>query len=117
MIRPYGSWFRPSGEIAWTPPVDLYRARKGWLIKMDLAGVRDHEIEVRVQGARLIVSGSRRDQTAREGWQLYQMEISYNRFERVLEFPERLEGMTMRSTHREGMLLIEIFREDGREKA
>lgn len=97
--------------------MDLYRTRHGWLIKMDLAGVRDHEIEVRVQGARLIVSGSRRDQTAREGLQIYRMEISYNRFERILEFPERLDGMAMRTAYREGMLLIEILREDDREES
>jgi HSP20 family protein len=103
--------------LPWAPPADVYRTRTGWLIKMDLAGVPATNIELGVRGSRLIVSGSRRDESIREGWTLHQLEISYSRFERVIELPEPLEGTTCRTQYREGMLLIEIGKEDGDEEA
>ena len=117
MMNPLRRWLHLSEEVPWAPRADLYRTRKGWLIKMDLAGVQAQEIGLRVEGSRLIVSGSRRDEVVREGWQLYQMEISYSRFERLIDLPEPLEGCTLRTQYREGMLLIEILREAGREEA
>jgi HSP20 family protein len=99
------------------PPADVYRTPAGWLVKIDLAGVQTPEIALEVQGARLTISGSRRDKVIREGWKLYQLEISYSRFERVIELPEPLEGCYCRTDYREGMLLIEISKEGDREEA
>lgn len=117
MINPLRRWLPFGEEAPWAPRADLYRTRTGWLIKLDLAGVQAQEIELTVDGSRLIVSGSRRDEVVREGWQLYRMEISYSRFERVIEFPEPLVDFTCRTRYHEGMLLVEILREAGREEA
>jgi HSP20 family protein len=108
---------RPDEAIPWVPRANIYRTGRGWLIKMDLAGVQPSEVIIRPQGTQLIVSGSRRDQIIREGWQLYEMEIFYSGFERVIQLPQSLEGTTLRSDYREGMLLIEVIREGADEEA
>jgi len=108
---------RPEEGVPWVPRVNVYRTHRGWLIKMDLAGVQPSEVVIRPRGTHLLVSGSRRDQVIREGWQLYEMEISYSGFERIIQLPQSLEGTTLRSDYREGMLLIEVIREGDDEEA
>ncbi len=95
-------------ESAWQPSVDIYRARNGWLLKFDLAGVLPEEVQLKVEGHRLILHGIRRDWVAEEGYSYYRMEISYNHFERCLELPCELETAEIATEYRHGMLLVHI---------
>ena len=95
----------------WRPAVDVYRTREGWLLKVDLAGVRPDEIELRAHGRRLTLSGVRRDSCLEEGRRFYSLEINYNRFERSIELPCDVERARMATEYREGMLLVQLFTE------
>jgi HSP20 family protein len=111
-IRQTFSLFFPAAEAAhdtaWHPPADVYRTRTGWLVKLDLAGVRPEDVEVHVSGDRLTVRGTRRDWCLQEGYCHYQMEISYSQFERSLTLPCDLEHARVSAEHRLGMLLIDV---------
>src|SRR5205823_4518883 len=90
VIRLMQALFLPGhgcGETAWCPAADLYRTPSGWLVKLDLAGVRPEDVRVQAQGRRLTVSGCRRDCTLTEGTSHYHMEISYSRFQRSFDLP------------------------------
>jgi HSP20 family protein len=93
------------------PAADVYRTRQGWLIKLELAGVRRDDIEITRQGSRLIVRGCRRDALLTEGSEYVSLEISYSKFERTLELPCDLEHCRVAADTREGMLLIEVLPE------
>jgi len=93
--------------------VDIYRAREGWVVKMDLAGVRPQDVSITVRGSQLRVSGVRHDRIVEEGWSHYAMEIAYNHFERTIELPCDLERAMITVEDREGMLLLRVTaRED-----
>ena len=98
-------------EHAWQPGVDIYRMPDGWLVKLELAGVRPEDVRVSVANGALIVQGARRDEFLQEGLQCYRMEISYSQFERVLELPGILEAAEVVASHRHGMLLVRILSE------
>jgi HSP20 family protein len=115
LIRLTHSLFLPAAqaarEAAWQPSADVYRTRDGWLVKLDLAGVRPGDVEVSAGGGRLTVRGVRHDCCVHEGCCHYQMEISYSRFERSLTLPADLERAQIDAEHRDGMLLIHIHQE------
>ena len=96
------------GDAAWCPAADLYRTASGWLVKLDLAGVRPEDVRVRAEGRRLTVSGSRRDCTLSEGCSHYRMEISYSHFQRSFELPCDLDCCGISADSRDGMLHIHI---------
>ena len=96
------------GEAAWRPPVDVYRSRGGWLVKLELAGVQPRDVEVQVDPPWLIVRGVRRDSTPSRTQKVYSMEIAYNRFERRLELPGDLAGTRITTEYRDGMMLIRL---------
>lgn len=93
-------------ESLWQPPADIYRIARGWLVKLDLAGVRSEDIRLSVKGRRLTVQGLRRDWVIEAGQQYYSMEIAYNRFKRVIEFSTDLSRARIATEYRDGMLLI-----------
>lgn len=96
----------------WRPAADIYRSRTGWLIKLDVAGVRREDIEVTAQGQSVTIRGRRRDWCRDEGCSCYQMEITYSEFERTFTLPCKLDGAQISAEHRDGMLLIRILTEE-----
>lgn len=92
----------------WQPLADVYRGSNEWLIKFDLAGVRIEDVELRVNGRRLIIQGLRRDRSILEGHQAYSMEIAYNRFQRVVELPCDIEQADIVTEYDNGMLLVRL---------
>lgn len=97
-----------SAITAWQPLADVYHAREGWVIKMDLAGVRPQDIALTVRGSQLRIRGVRRDRIVEAGWSHYAMEITYDRFERTSELPCALEQAEITVECREGMLLLRV---------
>ena len=95
-------------QAAWCPAADVYRCEHGWLVKFDLAGVRKEEVTVRVSGARIIVSGTRRDSRIFQHQQAHSLEIAYSHFERSVELPEEIVQAEVHTDYRDGMLLVHV---------
>jgi len=96
-------------ERVWYPPADVYRTRDGgWVVKVELAGVRPDEIEIAAEGDVLRVAGSRRDSTCTESVLCHQLEIVYSRFEKSIRFPCSVEGAEVETLYEDGLLIIRL---------
>ena len=104
----FGGIGEPIQNTIWHPHADIYRNTQGWLIKLELAGVGLEAIQVNFSGANLKIEGMRRDFIANEVKQAYKMEISYNRFERVIELPEKFRDAQVSVDFSQGMLMIYV---------
>jgi HSP20 family protein len=96
-------------QAAWQPAADVSRCEHGWLLKFDLAGIRQEDLEIHVHGATVRVSGTRRDWRVYERQQAHSMEIAYSHFERCIELPEAIGKAEVRSEYRDGMLLVHVL--------
>ncbi len=101
---------RPSGRL-WCPAADVYRTEDGWIVKVDLAGIRPADIEVTIDGPMLRISGLRRDATCGEGVSHYQLEITYSRFEKMIQFPRSIEHASIDRDYRDGLLILRLQEE------
>ena len=102
---------RPSGRL-WCPAADVYRTRDGWIVKVDLAGIRPADIDISLDDRVLRISGSRRDGICGEGISHYQLEITYSRFEKMIEFPRSIGHATVERDYRDGLLILRLHEED-----
>lgn len=102
--------------MAWRPSADIYRSRQGWVVKMELAGVRPDDVNIIASGSQLFVSGVRRDNFVGEGWSHYSMEITYSRFERTIELPCDLERAGVSVEWHNGLLLVRVINNQEEEK-
>ena len=100
------------GESVLRPPTDLYSTRNGWLVKMELAGVKLDDVSIDVRGNVLEIHGARRDYTCDEITGHHNMEIAYQRFSRTVELPERVESARISIDFRDGMLLLRVQRNE-----
>jgi HSP20 family protein len=98
---------RPSGRL-WCPAADVYSSQDGWIVKVDLAGVKPADVEVIIDGDLLRISGSRRDGTCGEGISHYQLEITYSRFEKMIRFPRSIEHASIDRDYHDGLLILQL---------
>lgn len=107
-----GSTSRPSAvkkaETVWTPNTDVYVHPSGAVIKVELAGIRKEDLEISVDGARLTITGMRRDE-CRNGQSTFQvMEIHYGEFESVVELPGGFDLGQARASYQNGFLRVDV---------
>ncbi len=98
---------RPSGRL-WNPAADVYRSDEGWLVKVDLAGMCADDLELALDDSLLRISGCRRDTFYREGMSYQQMEITYSKFEKTIQFPCPIEEGSVAHSFQDGFLIIEL---------
>jgi HSP20 family protein len=99
-----------SGRL-WNPAADVYRVNDGWIVKVDLAGICSDELEIEIRKKLLTIRGCRRDTHYREGFVFHQMEITYSRFEKTIEFPDAIEGASISRDYADGFLIINVLSE------
>ena len=107
---------RPSGRL-WCPAADVYRTSEGWIVKVDLAGVKPTDVDIIIDGDLLRISGSRRDGTCGEGVSHYQLEITYSRFEKMIRFPRSIEHASIERDYRDGLLILRLREEQEQVRA
>jgi HSP20 family molecular chaperone IbpA len=59
----------------------------------------------------LTIVGARKDRSCAVGFS-YQMEITYSRFEKTLQFPAAIEGARIEHNFDNGLLLIRLWKSD-----
>jgi HSP20 family protein len=103
------------GRRAWCPAADIYRTTDGWIVKVDLAGVTADDLEITIDGSVLQITGCRRDTFYGEGVSYHQLEITYSRFEKTLQFPCSIEGASLLRDYRDGLLILHLRSGGGEE--
>jgi HSP20 family protein len=98
---------RPSGRL-WNPAADVYRNNDGWIVKVDLAGICSDELEIEIDESSLKIRGCRRDTFFQEGFRYQQMEITYSRFEKTIQFPCAIEEASLAHDYRDGFLMVNL---------
>ena len=79
-------------------------------MKVELAGVSVEDIEIDIQGNVLYIAGARKDRSCAVGFSYHQMEITYSRFEKTLQFPAAIEGAKIEHNFEDGLLLIRLWK-------
>jgi len=94
---------------AWRPPTDVYETEKSIIVKMEIAGMRDEDLEAVVQDNLLLISGSRSDLTERKAY--HQMEIPFGKFSVGIELPAQVNTENATAEYKDGFLTIELPKE------
>ena len=111
-------FFQPMStrRAVWEPPVDLFETDRALWVVVALPGVAAEQIEMAIQGNRLIVAGVRSLPPQVRGAAIRRLEIPAGRFERHIELPPGHFEVVERS-FANGCLMLglgKIIRERGR---
>lgn len=93
------------GDV-WRPPTDVYETDQHIVVTMELAGVKEEDIEVTIFNDILVVSGTRHDVHRPERVLYHEMGINFGRFRGEVFLPIRVSTDCVEARYENGFLYI-----------
>ncbi len=103
-------WKEDVAREVWSPPVDILERGDEVVLKVDLPGVSQEEIDIRVEETSLTIQGERRllKDTSEENY--IQIERPYGTFRRTFDLPQMIEREGIKASYKDGVLRIVLPR-------
>ena len=93
-------------STAWRPPADVYETEESVFVRVEVAGMREEDFSIELNGRELLIRGTRQDTAERRAF--HQMEIRFGEFAFTLELPHQIEPEGVQAVYKEGFLLITL---------
>lgn len=90
----------------YVPSLDVKETKDAYVVRADLPGVEETDIEVNLSGNVLTISGEREHEQRDEGDQYFAMERSYGSFSRALTLPEGADAENVKAELKDGVLTV-----------
>jgi len=95
----------------WTPAVDIFETPESIVIRAEVPGLEQNEIEVEVKDSTLILQGERRFEEAGSR-NYHRVERPYGRFRRVFTLPITVQQDRVQAVLKNGVLDITLAKEE-----
>ena len=93
---------------SWTPAFEGRETDKAYVLKADLPGVELENLEISVNGGRLVVSGKREAEEGEDGETYFACERCYGTFSRTFTLPETADGEHIEAGLKSGVLTLTV---------
>jgi HSP20 family protein len=91
------------------PPTDVYQTLDEIVVLIEIAGMRDQEVEIQLDGRRMIIRGVKLDRRVHNPGRIYNaMEIQYGPFERAVLLPADVDQERVAVQYDDGLLQITL---------
>ena len=90
------------------PKFDVKENKHAYVLRADLPGVKEEDIDLSLNGNLLTVSGKRDDERREEGEQYYSVERSYGTFSRTFSLPDGIDAGAISADLKSGVLTVQI---------
>jgi len=88
----------------WSPPTDEYETETAYVVRVEIAGMREEDFEVLLENDTLLISGSRSDFPDRRAYQ--QMEIRFGKFATSVNIPGPVDVDQAHAEYKDGFLTV-----------
>jgi HSP20 family protein len=105
---PEGLWPRMREERAWAPAVDMLDRKDEIVLRADLPGMEQKDVEVTVQDGMLTIRGDRKEEKEVKEEDYYYCERWAGAFSRAVSLPAGIDTEKVKATFRNGVLEIHI---------
>jgi HSP20 family protein len=115
MNRLFNTFFEPSGPgnggsslRRWIPAMDLVETKDDFVLRADLPGLTEKDVNIEVEHNVLTVSGERKaeHEERKEGY--YRVERASGSFSRSLTLPEGVDPSAVRASFENGVLEVRV---------
>jgi HSP20 family protein len=102
------------GVDSWTPVSDAHESPEALILSLELPGLEQDQIDLRIDGDELVVEGVREMAKQGEGDRYHRVECSYGKFSRRFHLPSAIDREAVEAVYRNGVLRVSLPRK-GRE--
>ncbi len=90
----------------WSPPTDLFENEQNYVIRVEVAGMRQQDFSVVLDNNLLTISGSRPDTPERRAY--HQMEVRFGEFSTTVAIPGPVNVETSTAEYEDGFLVVSL---------
>ena len=117
MNRLFNSFFEAPSQVAnggtgmvnrWIPAMDLVEQDEHYVLRADLPGMREDDVNIELENNVLTVSGERKHESTDKGKGFYRIERASGSFSRILTLPEGVDAAAIAASFRDGVLELRI---------
>ena len=90
----------------WIPAMDLLEAGEHYVVKADLPGMTEADVNIEIENNVLTISGERRAEVEEQHEGFYRLERTSGSFSRALTLPEGLDPASVTATFANGVLEV-----------
>jgi HSP20 family protein len=99
-------WKEDMAQGVWSPPVDILERGDEVVLKVDLPGVNQNEIDIRVEEGGLTIQGERKFVKESSEENYVQIERPYGTFRRTFSIPRTIDQGSIKASYKDGVLRI-----------
>jgi HSP20 family protein len=101
---------RQRGELPsqWAPALDVLQEDGDIVVRAELPGVKQEDVDITLQNGVLTISGERKAEEQREGSGYYVRERRYGSFRRSMTLPEGVDESKIRARFEDGVLEVRV---------
>ncbi len=91
-------------RTAWRPPTDVFETDTAVVVRVEVAGMRAKDFNLKLENQTLIVSGMRRDPDL--GTAYHRLEIPFGYFQVTIALPTAVDAQRVEAEYRDGFLRV-----------
>ncbi len=91
----------------WSPPTDVYETESDYVVRVEVAGIQETDLEISFENGILVISGNRSEAPA-ERRAYHQMEIHFGKFSTAIGVPGPIDLDRSIAEYKDGFLLVRM---------
>ncbi|MBI4832053.1 MAG: Hsp20/alpha crystallin family protein [Candidatus Lindowbacteria bacterium] len=95
-------------EGEWAPAIDVYEDANKVVVKAELPGMTDKDIDVNIMNGTLTIKGEKKKEEEKKEQSYYRLERSYGAFSRSVTLPTVVDAGKVTASFKNGVLEIEL---------
>ncbi len=108
LFDPFADLLGLQDEKTWAPAVDIYDNKNNLVIKADLPGMTQKDIDVSVEDDVLRIKGEKKKEHEEKKDNFYRLERSYGYFERSFALPTNVDTSKINAVYKNGVLELSL---------
>ena len=98
----------PVAAASFVPPVDIYEDAQKLVLKLEIPGIDQKDLDVRVEDNTLTVKGERKFEAEEQEKNFHRIERSYGSFFRSFTLPSTIQTDNVQANYNAGVLKLEL---------
>ena len=109
----FENWAAPTGKDqlaagTFVPPVDVYEDEQNLVLKLEVPGVNEEDLNVSLENDTLLIQGERKFEKEEKEENFHRIERRYGAFTRTFKLPNTLDPEKVEANYEKGILKITI---------
>jgi HSP20 family protein len=90
----------------WSPPTDVYETAADYVVRVEVAGIREADLEISFESGILVIRGTRPDVNERRAY--HQLEIHFGTFSTAIGVPGPIDLDSSIAEYKDGFLIVRM---------